>query len=422
MEYNNPAPPPQNKNEKGAALITTLLLSTMLLAVGGVLILTSTATVTTSIDSTAEMQAFYAAESGLQAATTALRGNLSARAPLDPDTTTINFTKAVDPANSNLPTDTLGSARLSAWLPYSYTNGIADWRVPLTPANPAAYNPQADIAYSVSVSRLPGDTANPPIRLLLRSRGYGPKGAIKQLEAVIMDPAFDFRVPASILFRGATNEQLVSFLLGPSNAKTLTGHDNAATGTIVPVFGLTKEEDQIVVDGAISSDGTVVNPKTQLLTASDLPWWLNSPSDTTLLLNELEIMANDRSRYFTTTTSDFGTEANPKFTFVNGDASIGPNGLGAGLLVVKGTLTLNGNFNFFGLILVLGNGNVQRTGGGSGVVTGAMVVARITSGQPFLAPTFDSTGGGNLSVIYDSNWVRKSLDSGGPRIVNVREF
>jgi len=237
-----------------------------------------------------------------------------------------------------------------------------------------------------------------------------------------MDPAFDFRVPASILFRGSTNGQIATFLLGPSNAKTLTGHDNAGTGNIVPVFGLTKEEDQIVVDAAISSDGTVVNPKTQLLTASDLPWWLNSPPNTISLLDELEIMAKDRSRYFTTTTTDIGTEANPKFTFVNGDASIGPNAEGAGLLVVKGTLTLNGNFNFFGLILVLGNGNVLRTGGGSGIVTGAMVVAHITSGQPFLAPLFDSTGGGNLSVIYDSNWVRKSLDSGGPHIVDVREF
>ena len=420
MESNNPMTVGK-RSEKGAALITMLLLSTMLLAVGGVLILISSTTATTTIDSTAEMQAYYAAESGLQAAVTALRGNLNARDPL-PVTTTINFPKAVDPATSNLPADTLGSARLSAWLPYSYANGINDWRVPLTPADPASYNPQRDLAYSVLVSRLPGDTSARPIRLILRSRGYGPKGAVKQLEAVVMDPAFDFRVPASILLRGATNNQIISFLLGPSGAKNLTGHDNAGTGTIVPVFGLTKEEDQIMVDGTASSDGTIVSPKTQLLTASDLPWWLSTPTDTTLLLDELQIMAQDRSRYFAATTTDIGTVASPKFTFVDGDASIGPNADGAGLLVVKGTLTLNGNFNWFGLIMVLGSGNVQRTGGGSGVITGAMVVARITPGQPFLAPTFDTTGGGNLSVIYDSEWVRKALDSGGPRITNVREF
>lgn len=420
MESNNPMAV-RKRNEKGAALITMLLLSTMLLAIGGALILISSTTATTAIDSTAEMQAYYAAESGLQAATTALRGNLQARAPL-PATTTINFPKAVDPATSNLPADTLGSARLSAWLPYSYANGINDWRVPLTPADPAAYNPQRDLAYSVLVSRLPGDTSAWPIRLLLRSRGYGPKGAVKQLEAVVMDPAFDFRVPASILFRGATNNQIINFILGPSGAKNLTGHDNAPTGTIVPVFGFTREEDQILVDSTASSDGTIINPKTQLIAAAELPWWLATPADTTLLLDELQIMAGDRSRYFTATTTDIGTEASPKFTFINGDASIGPNADGAGLLVVKGTLTLNGNFNFFGLILVLGNGNVQRTGGGAGKVTGAMVVARVTPGQPFLAPTFDTTGGGNLSVIYDSDWVRKALDAGGPRITNVREF
>ncbi|HLO00998.1 MAG TPA: hypothetical protein VK208_21260 [Pyrinomonadaceae bacterium] len=422
MKHKN-LPALNKKNEKGAALITTLLLSTMLLAVGGVLILTSTSTATTSIDSTAEMQAYYAAESGIQAATTALRGNLAARAPFDPATTTINFPKAVDPATSNLPTDTLGTPRLSAWLPYSYANGVADWRVPLTPANPAAYNPQADLAYSVSVSRLPGDTSAPPIRLLVRSRGYGPKGAVKQLEAVVMDPSFDFRVPASILFRGATNSDIASFLLGPSNAKTLTGHDNAGTGTIVPVFGVTKEEDQILVDAAISPDSTVVSPKTQLLTDSDLPSWIKTPADTMSLIDELKIIAQDRSRYFTTTTTDVGTQANPKLTFVDGDGSIGPNSEGAGLLVVRGTLTLNGNFNFFGLILVLGNGSVIRTGGGTGVVTGAMVVAHATTpSQPFLAPSYDSSGGGNLSIIYDSSWVRKALDAGGPHIVNVREF
>jgi hypothetical protein len=238
-----------------------------------------------------------------------------------------------------------------------------------------------------------------------------------------MDPSFDFRVPASILFRGATNSDIASFLLGPSNAKTLTGHDNAGTGTIVPVFGVTKEEDQILVDAAISPDSTVVSPKTQLLTDSDLPSWIKTPADTMSLIDELKIIAQDRSRYFTTTTTDVGTQANPKLTFVDGDGSIGPNSEGAGLLVVRGTLTLNGNFNFFGLILVLGNGSVIRTGGGTGVVTGAMVVAHATTpSQPFLAPSYDSSGGGNLSIIYDSSWVRKALDAGGPHIVNVREF
>jgi len=413
----------QKKAEKGAALITTLLVSTMLLAAGGALIITSATTATTSIDSTAEMQAYYAAESGLQAATTALRGNIPARSPLDSATTKISFANAVNPATSNLPSDAFGSARLSAWLPYSYTNGTDDWRVALTPADPSGYSPQTDLAYSVLVSRLPGDTAAVPVRLLIRSRGYGPKGAVKQLEAVIMDPAFDFRVPASILLRGATNSQIVSFLLGPSNAKTMTGADNATPPEpTVTVFGVTKEEDQILVDTAVNGDVTVISPKTQLLTASDLPWWLQTPEATRSLLSELKVTAQDRNCFFSTQTTDVGTAANPKLTFVDADLTIGPNAEGAGLLVVTGSLTLNGTFSFQGLILVLGEGEVHRSGGGTGLILGAMVVSRTTSGQPFLAPAYDSTGGGNLSVIYDSSWVRRALDAAGPHVTNVREF
>ena len=63
--------------ERGAALITAVLLSLLLLAAGGILILTSTMTGITARDSTAEMQAYYAAESGISKVLEVLRGNVS---------------------------------------------------------------------------------------------------------------------------------------------------------------------------------------------------------------------------------------------------------------------------------------------------------------------------------------------------------
>ena len=51
--------------ERGAALITAVLLSMLLLAAGGTLVLTATMTGLTARDSTAEMQAYYAAEAGI---------------------------------------------------------------------------------------------------------------------------------------------------------------------------------------------------------------------------------------------------------------------------------------------------------------------------------------------------------------------
>src|SRR6185312_2779371 len=63
-------------NEKGAALITAVLLSLLLLAAGGILILTTTMTGITARDSTAEMQAYYAAEAGVARTLEVLRGNV----------------------------------------------------------------------------------------------------------------------------------------------------------------------------------------------------------------------------------------------------------------------------------------------------------------------------------------------------------
>src|SRR5689334_24690406 len=63
--------------EKGAALITAVLLSMLLLAAGGTLILTSTMTGITARDSTAEMQAYYAAEAGVARTLEVIRGNVA---------------------------------------------------------------------------------------------------------------------------------------------------------------------------------------------------------------------------------------------------------------------------------------------------------------------------------------------------------
>ena len=68
--------PGSRANEKGAALITTVLLSFLLLAAGGTLILVTTMAGITARDSTAEMQAYYAAEAGIARNLEVLRGNL----------------------------------------------------------------------------------------------------------------------------------------------------------------------------------------------------------------------------------------------------------------------------------------------------------------------------------------------------------
>src|SRR4026207_1948273 len=103
--------------ESGAALLTCLLISTMLLGIAGMVILTTGMSATTSVESSAEMQAYYGAEAGLEASLNVLRGNVAPRAGL-PLGTRIGFRNAVQLNRSNLPTDTSAVARLSGWLPY----------------------------------------------------------------------------------------------------------------------------------------------------------------------------------------------------------------------------------------------------------------------------------------------------------------
>jgi Tfp pilus assembly protein PilX len=69
-----------------------------------------------------------------------------------------------------------------------------------------------------------------------------------------------------------------------------------------------------------------------------------------------------------------GTAANPQIVVVNGDCDYGP-GTGYGTLVVRGNLTFNGNFNWNGLILVIGQGVMNWNGGATGEIAGAMLIA-----------------------------------------------
>jgi hypothetical protein len=105
-----------------------------------------------------------------------------------------------------------------------------------------------------------------------------------------------------------------------------------------------------------------------------------------------------------------GTNASPQITYVNGDFNFG-NGSGAGVLVVTGTLSFTGNASFNGLILVIGQGAISESGGGSGGFNGSVFMAKThspTSPYPELTtlgtPTIAWNGGGNSFIQYNSCW------------------
>lgn len=406
------------KAERGAALITVLLLSTLLLAGGGALLLVSTMSARTAIDSTAEMQAYYGAEGGLQATLNVLRGNVAPVSGM-PTGSKISFRNAITLNTSNLPSDASDSARLSGWLNYDYTpsgSAIAD-RVSLTPS----YSAQNGIAFSVVVTD-PDNTpvANgEPTRLRLQVTGYGPKGAMKKLELVVKRKNFDYDPVATIMMRSSEDGTPITFTAGDSAARQYSGHDHDGSG-ILPAFGSnTSADETIQLDAATKN--TVTDPIAANINTSALPSWLQTADAARAFVNTQKANAISQNRYFTSFNGYSGAASSPAFTFVDGDCVLDG---GAGLLIVTGNLELNGNPSFDGLIFVLGGGTINRDGGGNGNIYGAITVAKFNQNGNggFLAPSFTTNGAGTSTIQYDSTAVRKALNIAGPLVLGVREY
>lgn len=406
--------------EKGAALVISILIATLLLAVAGTVILTSGMSATTSMDATAELQAYYGAETGLEASLNAIRGHVVPNGI--PANTKIGFRSAVDPDISNHANDDSETARLSAWLDYD-----PDWVV-----RPAG----ANYSYSVVVidpddpngTQRAADATYRPKRIQVQSTGFGPNGSVKRMEMIVQKTFFDFEPDAMLLARSAQSGAPATFEIGDSSAKFYTGTDNATSGTNLPTLGVTSVTDVGVVNNAITKGATVEAQQISLVATGDLPSWLETADKTRTFLNEMQLVARSMGRYFTSLSGTSGTTASPAFTFVNGNATLTG---GAGILIVTGNLTLNGNTKFNGIILVLGEGNMIRDGGGNGVILGSIYVAKFARSwpssenglsHPFLAPTINIGGGGTADFKYDSNWVQTSKDAMGDIVRDVREY
>jgi Tfp pilus assembly protein PilX len=429
----------KRKNERGAALITSLLVSTVLLVAAGALIQITSMSAANSIDSTAETQAYYGAEAGLQAALNALRGNATHTASALPSgMTTINFRNAVIATSSNdCPNgsggDPSASARLSRWLPYSATQ-TAGTRVTVG-TNPT-------VQYSVVVLLPPGPDGifgtadddvlptapNEPNRLLIQATGYGPNNSMKQMSMIVARAAFDPAVPAMMTLVGTPNgSPPMSFDSGNSNNHVYSGVDHAGFASTLPAFGTTNAIDntQATVDAA---QNTTSSPASAIVS---LPAFLQTPERARTFLDDMELRAIRGSQELPNPTATYlpnGGSGNPTgFTFVKGDYTMG-SGSGSGLLIVTGELTTNGGTDFNGLIYVVGTGYVNRNGGGGGAFYGATFVASVDwpAQNPALAnfgaPFFNFNGGGNATMQYDSVAVANALSLLPAPVLGVSEY
>ena len=400
--------------ERGAALITTLLIATLMMAAGGALIFTTAMSGVTSSDSTTELQAYYGAEAGLQAAVNVLRGNVES----NPAGTKATFRNVADDAD------------LSTWVTYN------DVAFDGTSVVKVSANTDPFVAYNLRIINIDNVLApDEPQRLLVEVRGYGPRGAIKNKQMIINKFAYDPDLPAAITLVGAevgASMLATDFDIGDSSPKGYTGTDAAVGSTTVKAtFGFTVTADKDIADAYFAAntkavDSTEDTPRTKKFANSELPSWLRTADNTRLFLNEIEAIATDQNRVFNVSPDkdNFGTSADPKLTFVNGNCDL--QGNGAGMLIVTGDLTIKGDFEYDGVILVLGSGYILRNGGGGGGIYGGLVMAnfdRPTTGGKFLAkPAFHTNGGGNSDIKYNSKWVQAAFALLGPGVKGVREF
>ena len=289
-----------------------------------------------------------------------------------------------------------------------------------------------NLAYtsSPSATTIPAKITSPdPKRLLLKSYGFGPQGAQKRLELMITKANLEFEVPAGVTFRGADDCTPLSLDTGSSGAKTYSGVDLAGVEPQRPAFAVTPCDEDDAKAG-IKKPDTVVDPEVGLLGDDDTtpgtvetPSFLQTADRARAYLNSLQSRAQSNGRYFkpgsgsATTVND--SVNSPMFTFVDGDCTLDG---GSGFLVVTGTLTLHGNPNFKGAILVLGTGVLIRNGGGNGDIYGGITVAAFgRSSGNFTSPTFHTNGGGNSTIQYDSSALSNGIGS-GTNVSGIREF
>lgn len=273
-----------------------------------------------------------------------------------------------------------------------------------------------------------------PLRILIRSIGFGPRGARKQLEAMVQKNYFDgLSAPAALTMVGSSS----GFVFEPGNSNRVSySGDDVATAINIPSIGVTNNTNlNYVINHPPKNDP---NPPPADV-AVEMPDWLTSPAALDKKIQELYDIADKAKRLYVNgqTPPNFGDNYTARgITFIDGDASF--RGSGGGILVCTGKLTLNGGVDFNGLIIVTGAGGFDRSGGGGGTLQGNTVIAPYAKSRmvkadgtpadkdgiataPFLGPKYDISGGGNSELRYNSSSVNNGLTAVSNIVLGVAE-
>jgi|GEM_PF-1115190 len=208
------------------------------------------------------------------------------------------------------------------------------------------------------------------------------------------------------------------------NAFTIDGNDHNPTGgpgPAPPVPGISTRNatnTQQAISSLSSNQAANVQGYGYQAGPPIVPSVLTSPAAPTIaemntMINDflaLPGVVTDTSGQITGNTT-WGTPSAPQITYLNNATGVtikgNGNASGAGILIVDGDLTIQGNFNFQGLILVRGKTNVTNDPSLTGVTGNATVYGSLWTQDVNL------TVGGSAIVDYSSKALQYANAAGG---------
>ena len=400
------------KNQDGFLLIAALALLATLTILGTTAYLLSSTDIKIGRGYRNSQQAFQVAQAGVERAREILRQ------------VNANQTTGADPTvfNSELVHYTAGNVSVASGTVGNYS-------------------------YTVMLSNDAGDAggtvADSNNKVLLTSTVTGTNNTKAIVEIGVSLPPPPTSTPMSFPSNPGTVTLLgnsASFIGGNSNAKSMNGDDQCGAASSLPVVSVSAAGSLAGVQSSISGSkpktyhtkvggvsvdaSTNMNDIAKTMTAAQMTsagYSLNDPASLNSLVNAIQALPQAVSVADGTSSNavpgGIGTAASQKIVVANGDFTLSGGASGFGLLVVKGTLTFNGNINWTGVIMVIGDGVMVRTGGGNGTISGAVWVANTsgadgtpgTADDAMGAAVLNTSGGGNSNIQYCSSAVANAL-------------
>jgi len=289
-------------------------------------------------------------------------------------------------------------------------------------------------------------------RVMITAVGVGAHRSLEIVQAIVRPYQYVPSVPAAAV---TMLGPLPSYDNGNSVAQSHTGNDcGVPGGAFAPIIGTIGSAASGQVEGDMNRPdtfssgplpfeggdtiGDLTDPTDPIVADAGHgtidPVWEDCEALKEMMLN-LALNADYYCNPDLASCSLPSTSAADDVIFIDGDLTTTPHASFTGILAITGKLTYKGNTDWDGVILVIGEGIIERNGGGSSQPSGSVIIAAIdptpdgpnadksdwctTPPDGFSSARYYTTGGGNSEV----EWCTGNVDAANStRSYRVVEF